>query len=178
MNRPVFVFLALAFLVQACIEPEGSSSSVPDWAQVYAPVYVTTEEAHAIVKGPAKPVARAGKIVIYQNFLLINAPGEGFHVIDNTNPAIPRPLFFVHVPGSNDVALKEGILFVDNYSDIVALRITENEELEQVERLGNVMNNQEYPPFSNVYFECIDKSKGIVASWVLSSDRDVKCYRP
>jgi len=82
------------------------------------------------------------------------------------------------VPGSQDVALKDGFLFVDNFADVVALRLTEEGEIEIVERLEEVMGNQEYPPFSDVYFECVDKSKGIVARWVQVQNKDAKCYRP
>jgi len=178
MNRFNFLPILTALIAFSCIEGDGETGQVPPGSTIYEPVYVQTDVAHLISKKPAKSVAQPGKIVIYQNYLLINAIGQGFHVIDNTNPSMPVSLFFVEIPGSHDVALKDGYLYADNYNDIVVLSIDENQEIELVARLDNLMNNQEYPPFSNVYFDCVDRTKGIVVDWVVSDNTNVKCFRP
>ena len=82
------------------------------------------------------------------------------------------------MPGSRDVAIKDGYIYADNFADIVVFTIDENREVQVIERLKDIMNNQLYPPFRNVYFECVDPSKGVVVDWVISDDRNVNCYRP
>jgi hypothetical protein len=37
--------------------------------------------------------------------------------------------------------------------------------------------NQEYPPFTGVYFECVDPSKGVVIGWEEKQIDQPKCRR-
>jgi hypothetical protein len=144
---------------------------------VYKPVYEDPEIALNLTVGPPKPISNPANIIIYNDLLMVNIKGEGFHVIDNRNPSLPIPLFFVNVPGNQNVSIKEGVLYADNYSDIVAFRITTDLQLEVLDRLENVMNNQEYPPFRDVYFECVDPERGVVIDWILSDNSNAECYR-
>lgn len=170
------VLLALAFT--SCVESLDAPYDVPADADVYAPVYLPEESAFEISTSPSFPIENPGKIFLYQDYLMVNIPGQGFHVIDNSNPAGPQPLFFINVPGSRDVAIKDGYIYADNFADIVVFTLDENQEVQIIDRLEDIMNNQLYPPFRNVYFECVDPSKGIVVDWVISDNRNVTCYRP
>lgn len=181
MNRFLILMLFSALMFSCfteSIDEPGFENEPPPGTDVYVPVYGDSATAFDIKIEPAKSIVRPAKIFTYNQFLVVNIQGEGFHVIDNSNPSIPRQLFFVKVPGSNDVAIKDGMIFSDNYSDIIAFRINENEEVEIVERISNVMNNQLFPPVRNVYFECVDPGKGIVLDWVLGESSEAKCYRP
>ncbi|MFT4739039.1 MAG: hypothetical protein ACI92W_003165 [Paraglaciecola sp.] len=178
MFRSFLWFLLITSLMSSCIEPDDSISVLPSFADVYEPVYADPATSFQIIAAPTKPIINPAKIFTYEDFLIVNIKGEGFHVINNIDPSFPVPLFFINVPGSNDVAIKDGYIYTDNYSDIVAFRITENQEVETLKRLSNVMNNQEYPPLRGVYFECVDLTKGVVIDWVISNKDNVKCYRP
>jgi len=149
----------------------------PEDAATYVPVYSNSEDILQLNKVPAKQIEKPSKIFTYNNFLIVNIKNEGFHVIDNSNPARPQNLFFVEVPGNNDVAIKNGVIYADNYRDIVAFTIEENGELQLLERLENIINTNDFPPFTNVYFECPDPSKGIIIDWVLGNVENPKCYR-
>jgi hypothetical protein len=153
----------------------------PFWSgqPTYAPIYASDVESYQKIEvQPAKAIVSPDKIFTYNQYLMINIIDEGFHVVDNSNPSIPRNLFFVNVPGNKDVAIKDGLIYADNYADIIAFTINENQQLEVVERLENVMNNQEYPPFRGVYFECVDPDKGLVIGWEEKELEDPKCFRP
>lgn len=178
MFRSICFIATLAFSFSACVENIDAPYDVPDGADVYVPVYLPEESAFQISTGPSVPIENPGKIFLYQDYLMVNIPGQGFHVIDNSNPAAPQPLFFINVPGSRDVAIKDGYIYSDNYADIVVFTIDENRDVQVIDRLKDIMNNQLYPPFRNVYFECVDPSKGVVVDWVISDDREVNCYRP
>ena len=178
MIRPFFFFSLLASVVFSCIEPLDEGGSVPVGATIYVPLYAHDSVAHKISIESAREIINPAKIFTYQQYLMVNIRGEGFHVLDNSNPSAPRPLFFIKVPGSNDVAIKNGYIYADNYDDIVVFTINENQELEIISRLDNVMNNQLYPPYRDVYFECVDESKGMVIDWVLSDSDHANCYRP
>jgi hypothetical protein len=178
MSRFIFSIAVLILMFSACVENVESPYDVPEGAAVYVPVYLPEESALQISTGPSMPIENPGKIFLYQDFLMVNIPGQGFHVIDNANPAAPQPLFFINVPGSRDVAIKDGYIYADNYADIVVFTIDENREVQVIKRLKDIMNNQLYPPFRDVYFECVDPSKGIVVDWVISDNKQVSCYRP
>lgn len=172
---PVLVLLLASCVTDAIDEVDNRP---PPNSEVYIPVYGEKETAFEIKVEEAKQIVSPGKIFTYNQFLVVNIHNEGFHVIDNSNPRIPRHLFFIRVPGSNDVAIKDGMIFSDNYSDIVAFRITEEGDVEVVERISDVMNNQLFPPRRNVYFECVDPEKGIVIDWVQGKSDNANCYRP
>ncbi len=176
MSRLTALFLT-AFLLSACIEGDGNISPPSADADIYVPVYGDPATAKEISIGDPKPISDPAKIFVYQDYLMVNIRNEGFHVIDNSIPTLPRPLFFINVPGNQDVAIKDGVIYADNYSDIVAFIIDDNQQLQVVSRLENVMNNQLYPPFTNVYFECVDPSKGVVIDWVKADIPTPDCYR-
>jgi hypothetical protein len=178
MFRSFFIISILSLVLFSCIEPTSEPYDLLDGTEVYVPIYASEEEAHEITVSAARPIENPGKIFLYQDYLIVNSPGKGFHVIDNSRPIAPTPLFFINVPGSNDVAIKDGYIYTDNYSDIVVFTIEQNENVQIIERMEDIMNNQLYPPYRNVYFECVDESKGVVIDWVLADDVQVNCYRP
>lgn len=168
-------------LLLSCIDGEESffwnNGRPNEDAPIYIPVYGNAEDVLNINKVPSKAIERPAKIFTYNEFLIVNIKNEGFHVIDNSNPSLPKNLFFIEVPGNNDVAIKDGVIYADNYQDIVAFTIEENGELQIVERMENIIETAPYPPFTNVYFECADPSKGVVIDWVLGNVENPKCYR-
>jgi len=179
LPKPFPVLLLLFLGLSGCILSDDDLSwrRPPTDAPVYVPVYATPEELLHIEKQPAKAIERPAKIFTYNQYLIVNIRNEGFHVIDNADPSRPRNLFFVSVPGNNDVAIKDGVIYADNYRDVVAFTIEQAGEIVVQERLENVISENNAPPFENVYFECPDPSKGIVVDWVLGNVDDPKCYK-
>lgn len=132
----------------------------------YSPVYAEEQVAHAISVSPPMAIEKPDKIFTYLDFLIVNIKNQGFHVIDNSNPSNPVNLYFINVPGNKDVAIKDGMIFVDNYDDVVAFVIDENQEVVVKQRLEAAISN--IPPYGQANFECIDSSKGVVISWTES----------
>lgn len=92
---------------------------------IYEPVYVQPEVfRQPIQAGPARQIENPGKIYVYQNYLFINELRKGIHLIDNSNPAQPQPISFIDIPGNVDMAVRGGMLYADNYVDIVAIDIS------------------------------------------------------
>lgn len=170
--------ILLLIAMAACDPLQQDSFPAAERTRVYTPIYGDAEEVKKITLEAPRDIVKPAKIFTYNNYLIVNITNEGFHVIDNSNPAVPRNMSFISVPGSKDVAIKDGMIFSDNYADVVAFRITDAGEVEVVERLESLMDNQEYPPFRGVYFECADPTKGIVIDWVEADVENPKCYRP
>lgn len=130
---------------------------------LYEPVYLTFDELRAsVARQAAEPVREAGKIYIIGNYLLVNEPGEGIHVFNNTDPAAPENLAFINIPGNIDMAVKGNILYADSHVDLVALDISDPENIHEVSRVKDV-----FPAWTRTLQagQQIDPGKGIITDW-------------
>lgn len=90
----------------------------------YDPVYVTSETLREEIKPEApRPLKDAGKIYVYEGYLIINEPEEGLHIVDNRNPKAPVNVAFVPIPGNIDMAVRNNILYADSWVDLVMINI-------------------------------------------------------
>ena len=71
----------------------------------------------------ARELVDPGKIWIAGDRIYVVERYKGVHIIDNSDPANPRPAGFISAPGCMDVALKEGVMYLDNAVDLVAFDI-------------------------------------------------------
>lgn len=124
------------------------------------PVYTTTEALRSAFEIlPPQHIETPGKIYFLNNYLFINEPNEGIHIIDNTDPANPVNISFINIPGNFDLAAKGHILYADSYIDLLALDISDVHNVKEVKRIENVF------PLYNSYGFYPDAEKGIVTSW-------------
>jgi len=106
--------------------------------QRFDPVYVRPEILRQKVSGGAVKVLRqTGKIYVYSDYLLINEPDEGIHVLDNRNPSNPIPLSFIKIPGNSDLAVRNGLLYADSYVDLVVLELKNPQAVKEIFRVEN-----------------------------------------
>ncbi len=107
------------------------------------PVYLEMSDVRArtIVIEPGQELENPGKIYLYGNYLLINEPQEGIHILDNTNPASPINLNFIPIKGNVDLAVNNNMLYADNYVDLLVFDISNIRAIKQVERVKDVFNH-------------------------------------
>ncbi len=92
----------------------------------YEPIYVQGEEFRVPVKTePPREMIETGKFYFYNNNILINEKNKGIHVIDNTNPESPQNIAFINIPGNLDIAIRDNILYADNYVDLLTIDIND-----------------------------------------------------
>ncbi len=94
---------------------------------------------NAVELKSARELNNPGKIYIKDDMILINEMGKGIHLVYNQNPADPKKVGFVKIPGNIDVAMKGDILYADNYMDLVAL----NTKTGEIKRVKNAFKNFE-----------------------------------
>ena len=84
----------------------------------------------------AKELGETGKLYLYRDYLFINEPAKGVHIIDNSDKTNPKSILFLNVPGNYDMAVKNSVLYLDSYVDLLALDISD---------LGNIklLNREE-----------------------------------
>jgi len=107
------------------------------------PVYLAMSDVRArqIVIEPGQDLENPGKIYIYGDYLLINEPQEGIHILDNTNPAAPVNLNFIPIQGNVDLAVNSNMLYADNFVDLLVFDISNIRSIKQVERVKDVFNH-------------------------------------
>lgn len=88
----------------------------------------------------AKELINPGKIYVYNQYLLIGEAKKGIHVVDNSNPNSPKNIAFVTIPGVIDFAVKDNVIYADNYTDLVSLSLADVSNIREIGRKTNVFN--------------------------------------
>jgi len=131
------------------------------------PVYAQPSELETITVTAAQPTAKAGKIYAYGNYVFQNDLNKGIHIIDNTVPAQAKKISFISIPFSTELAVKGRYLYTNCVSDLLVFDLSDVQAPKLVKRVKDAfpLVLQKHPPFSKVYFQCPDPSKGIVVDW-------------
>lgn len=170
---------ALSLLVLLLSGCDGDiTAPPPEDIQAYVPVYANPSSLDDVAISSPRPTQKAGKIYAYGHYIFQNEMNEGIHIIDRSQ-AQPKKVAFLEVPFSTEIAVKGNYLYTNNVSDMLVFDISDPQHPVVVKRMKDAFPviNQEYPPFSDVYFECVDPSKGVVVDWELRSVKSVKCRR-
>lgn len=167
--------VSVVFLFSACIEENAYQKIGP--VEGYKPVYAESFQQEVLFLAP-RTIASPGKIYVFGNYLFVNEMLEGVHVINNTDPSNPINIAYIQIPGNVDIAVRENVLYADNYTDLVAIDMSDVNNPKVCDRETNVFNiMQNYPDMSGVYFECVDRSKGVVTGWIPATIINPKCSR-
>jgi hypothetical protein len=176
-HTKIIVFTTLAYSVIAGMVSCSKVQNPIGKQEGYKPIYKPAQEAFAIKMIEPQPYTTPGKINQYGNYTLQMDVDKGIHIIDCSNPKNPKKIGFIQVPGCSELAIQDDVLFVDNYSDLISIKIDamQNAVVEQRVKNAFVIANEQAPPKSNTYFECVDASKGPVIKWVEATIEDPKC---
>jgi hypothetical protein len=157
--------LGLSVLLESCTD----SCEVTNEFVYFKPVYTSLQEIRSGVETvEPKSIQSVGKIYLKDEWLFVNEPGKGIHIIDNSDPTSPAPLHFLEIPGNYDLAIKGNTLYADSYIDLVALDISNLNDIREINRLENVFSNY------NTLGFYLDASNGLITEWV--EQKDVKVY--
>jgi hypothetical protein len=72
-----------------------------------------------------RPLKRPGKIYIYNDLLIVNELMEGVHIFNNANPSAPVDLGFLPIYANSDIAVRNNIMYLDSYTDILSFDISD-----------------------------------------------------
>lgn len=178
MHNKLLSILFLFITVTACYEPpvdfpEGE-------VEGYQPVYAS-ELDETVSVGTSREIVNPGQIYIKGDLLLINEIGEGVHIIDNSDLSNPINRGFLRVQGSENMSLKDGVLYINQYSSVLAVDVNDIQNIQVISRHNTILRENDYegdvPPATGYYFECPDPSKGEIIGWRLTTITGPKCYR-
>lgn len=137
MKNAIFVltFFSLFFSLNACLK--DTCENVYTY-QRFDPVYVKPEVLRQkVAASVSKELVTTGKIYVYGDYLLINEPDLGIHVVDNRVPSSPKFISFLKIPGNSDLAVRNDLLYADSYVDLVVLDLKNPLDVKEIYRLEN-----------------------------------------
>ncbi|MDR3140989.1 MAG: hypothetical protein LBU37_04610 [Tannerellaceae bacterium] len=140
---------------------------------VNVPVYMPYGELRSGVnKAAPRELVKPGKIYFKGSYLLVVEYFEGIHFIDVSNPARPQNKAFVEAPGCVDIAMKDDLLYVDSYVDLVILDVSDMNNIREAGRVNDLLPYT-LPPAENdqLPYGKVDKEKGVVTGWKVGREK-------
>ena len=124
------------------------------------PVYTPTAEIRNsfAVEAP-RTLTGTGKIYYRAPYVFVNQPGEGVHIINNSDPENPVNEKFINIPGNFDMAVQGDILYADSYVDLLAIDIGNVSNVRVVKRLERA-----FPAYNSWGFYW-DEEAGVITRW-------------
>jgi hypothetical protein len=163
----IIAFLAFPALLISC------KDKIEQVYTVNEPVYLSYNDLRASFKvAGGQQIIHPGKIYFKDHFIYVNEYQKGIHVIDNTDPASPQIVKFIEIPGSVDLAIRDNILYADSYVDLVAIDISNPDDIREVKRIENIFPYM-IPECENGIVEGVDQARGVVTGYK-STERTVE----
>ncbi len=127
------------------------------------PIYLSYDDLRSkypAIKEP-REIKKAGKIYVYGDTLLVNEKNIGIHVIDNRVKESPQAKKFIEIPGNIDLAVKDGYLYADSFTDLVVI------DIRDIKNIAVVKNARKESIFPYDYLQSLTQE---------DLDKDNKCY--
>ncbi len=153
------------FLLIITITAFSCKDKYEETYMVNEPVYLAYDELRAPLNvKSAQDIIQPGKLYFKDNFIYVNEYMEGIHVIDNRDPSKPNAIKFIEIPGNVDMAIKGNILYADSYVDLVAIDISNLDDIKEVARVEDAFPYM-IPEYTDGVLEEVSEEKGIVVGW-------------
>ena len=139
MKPTLLLYLLAALLLTGCLE-ETCDEEVT--FQAFEPVIVSSEVWRTSDFTPREAkseVCDPSGFYVYQDLLFIVERGSGLHILENAVPTNPLPLAFVPVPGGQGIAVRNGILYMNQYTDLLAFDLSTPRKPAFLSRTENVI---------------------------------------
>ncbi|WP_440906488.1 hypothetical protein ACMZOO_19150 (plasmid) [Catenovulum sp. SX2] len=117
-----------------------------------------------------------GKIYLFNDYLFVNDRFKGIYIFDNTDQTNPKYLAYVSVVGATDMEVLNGVMYVNSFTDIVAIELASPFSYQRSENLLPYPNAENWLP-SNAYFSNkgerieINENKGMVVGYEIKGGK-------
>jgi len=136
---------SILLILQSCWYTKGDDDNLN--RSRYEPITQSREdfEKSISIMGE-RPVINSGKIYVKDKLIYLNEVGEGFHILDNSDPNNPQPVAFLKIPLATDLAIRNNIIYVHHAVDLVAFTYSlSSNSLNIVHRERNVFSRLRSP---------------------------------
>lgn len=156
---PFLIPLVLILSIYSC------KDKIEDTYIVNEPQYLSFDELRSSFEVKvSQPIIQPGKLYFKDSYIFVNEYQKGIHVVDNSNPSHPEVIKFIEIPGNVDLAVSGNILYADSYIDLLAIDISDLNDIKEVARIDSAF------PYIVPYIEEgiqgeVDTRNGVVIGW-------------
>ncbi len=119
----IFCSVSILILLVGCFGWGGNEGDFPPPTSSFTPVVMQrTDFENSVGTLSSRNIIKSGKIYIYEDLLFINEVNDGFHVYNYENPTNPLPINYIKIPGATDLAIRDGLLYINQATDLVTLK--------------------------------------------------------
>lgn len=110
---------------------------------VYEPIYQKLSDVkNSFSVAEDFTITKPGNIYSYGKYLLVGEKMKGIHILDNSNPASPTPLKFIHLQGNENFTIYNDVILADNGPDLISISFSDLEDIKILNRETNVNNER------------------------------------
>ncbi|MEM6769173.1 MAG: hypothetical protein AAF597_01200 [Bacteroidota bacterium] len=166
--KNIFSLFTLALIVvisTSCIEERCEEDRI---VRGFDPVIVSPAvwRSSDFICGVPEEVCEASSFYVYENYLFMVENGRGLHIFDNTDSSNPRPITFMDAPGGQGISVRNNILYMNQFVDLVAFDLSNPENPTLIGRTEDV-----FEPYS-VFAEVLADDQFVV-DWVPTEEQRV-----
>jgi hypothetical protein len=158
-----YIQLSSVLLIAICTL--ACKDKIKDTYLVNEPIYLSYEDLRSSfnVKS-AQEIIQPGKMYFKDHLIFVNEYQQGIHVVNNEDPSNPEVIKFIELPGSVDMSIKGNILYADSYVDLVAIDISDLENITEVARIENAFPYL-LPEYTVGVVDQVSEQQGVVVGW-------------
>jgi len=156
----------MAIILSGCLEESCEENRL---VQGFTPITVTPDvwRASSFFCGTPQPVCEGTSFYVYEQYLFMMEGTEGLHIFDNSDSNNPVPVTFMEAPGGQGLSVRNDILYMNQYTDLVAFDLSDPTRPELVGRTKDV-----FEPYS-VFAQVLPGNDGFVVDWEPNNERRV-----
>ena len=165
MNKKHYLLVCLsAFLITGCW-PRVDDDILTSMSSQYEPITLSrTEFENSITPSSNLQLTEPGKIYSFFNLILVNDKHKGFLVYDNTDATSPKVSNYIKIPGATDLAVRNNVYYLNQATDLVALRFLDNQDIQILKRIRDVFPELQSP---DGFFATNIPEDHVVVGWKL-----------
>lgn len=170
-----YIFLSLIFVSALSCDKDDTNY---EFVEVATPQIMSKAEFRKSVEIVApSDIEKTGKIYAYKDYIFVSDAYKGVHVIDNSNPKIPKKIKYLKIPGNEDISVKDDFLYADSATDLLVFDISNINSISLKQRLEDVfyVYNFQIPLGINVVnYEGFNYQTDIIVGWTVTKERREK----
>jgi hypothetical protein len=157
--QQTLIFIAIAVITISC------QDKIEETYLVNEPQYMSYDELRTSFEVvEPQEIKQPGKLYFKDDLIFVNEYQKGIHVVYNEDPANPIVIKFIEIPGNVDLAIKGHILYADSYVDLLAIDISNLDDICIVTRIEEAFPYI-IPEVTEGMIDDIDEEQGVITGW-------------
>ena len=146
-NRLLFFLSFTPIFFSSCSDSTPDDDQYAEYVVARPLILSKADFANGVDIVPPQPIDESGKVYTYGDYIFINDKSRGIHVVENSNPQQPVKIAFIEISGNVHISIKDNFLYFDSFMYLIVLDISDITDLQQVNRLENVLREGVIFPF-------------------------------